>query len=759
MTKSIKHKKVFKNTNTKKNKQTNIEFKSFETIRSSNDSSSYENNIKKVIKLLKTQESPQNLAPNQDFYTYVNYLWLKNTQKNIKYLSKKEKYFVQIDDYRMTQNKVYIQLFEIIRDYIKNNPHSKKTKCISNVYTSLLNLDSKPIKKHIKDLIDIIEYFHNYPKPTQSNSNPEIITNYNAVKTAESAISSTVVKMYKVTNFDDLLWELLAKINQNQIISFACPINWQVIPDEKNSTIFRNYVSLPELSLYDANFYLPNEGQTKDYIIYKNKVIKEYLKYIDKIFDACLGKHHGLKAQDVFDVEYDILSAMGCDSVKNDSPDFYNIVKADESLEKYGFDWHKFSFYLGYKKVPDFFICDSLNYLKCIMDTLKKNFLSQKWKSYWYYIHLRQLIRFDKNLRHIYYDFNNKFLKGQPEMFPRELYPIFGLSYTFNTFLTEQYISKYKNDAAVEFVKILGYDLITVFKNIIKRNTWLSQKSKKAALEKLDHLKLVVAEPESLREDPLLDYSPDDAWSNLLLISRWKINKFLQLQGNEVIDIPNVDWKNIELTGYQAYIVNAFYTPISNSIYVPLAYIQKPFVDMGERGMEYELAHIGFVLGHEMSHSLDNKGSKYDYSGNLKDWWTPQDKKHYESLIKNIQQQYEVWALRDGIKFDASLGIGEDMADISGLRIVIEYLGDFQEKNNDIIQVRSLSYQALFTYYAIQYREHIYKKALQAQLKTNPHPLDKYRTNVPLSRSKIFRTLFNVEKGDDMFWSSTNQIW
>jgi putative endopeptidase len=344
-------------------------------------------------------------------------------------------------------------------------------------------------------------------------------------------------------------------------------------------------------------------------------------------------------------------------------------------------------------------------------------------------------------------------------MFPRELYPIFGLSYTFNTFLTEQYVSKYKNDAAVEFVKILGYDLVTVFKNIIKRNTWLSQKSKKAALEKLDHLKLVVAEPESLREDPLLDYSPDDAWSNMLLISRWKINKFLQLQGNEVIDIPNVDWKNIELTGYQAYIVNAFYTPISNSIYVPLAYIQKPFVDMGERGMEYELAHIGFVLGHEMSHSLDNKGSKYDYSGNLKDWWTPQDKKHYESLIKNIQQQYEVWALRDGIKFDASLGIGEDMADISGLRIVIEYLGDFQEKNNDIIQVRSLSYQALFTYYAIQYREHIYKKALQAQLKTNPHPLDKYRTNVPLSRSKIFRTLFNVEKGDDMFWSSANQIW
>ena len=51
------------------------------------------------------------------------------------------------------------------------------------------------------------------------------------------------------------------------------------------------------------------------------------------------------------------------------------------------------------------------------------------------------------------------------------------------------------------------------------------------------------------------------------------------------------------------------------------------------------------------------------------------------------------------------------------------------------------------------------KKAITAQLKTNPHPLDKYRCNVPLSRSEIFKALYNVKKGDGMWWHNTETVW
>ena len=143
----------------------------------------------------------------------------------------------------------------------------------------------------------------------------------------------------------------------------------------------------------------------------------------------------------------------------------------------------------------------------------------------------------------------------------------------------------------------------------------------------------------------------------------------------------------------------------------------------------------------------------------MHDWWTPEDRKKYQSIINDIVKQYEEYAAYDGIKFDASIGVGEDMADISGLAICEEYLRDFQDKNADIVPIRSLSFQAFFVYYAVQERQHIYREALSAQLKTNPHPLDKYRCNVPLSRLELFRSLYNVKKGDKMYWHATNTIW
>ena len=84
---------------------------------------------------------------------------------------------------------------------------------------------------------------------------------------------------------------------------------------------------------------------------------------------------------------------------------------------------------------------------------------------------------------------------------------------------------------------------------------------------------------------------------------------------------------------------------------------------------------------------------------------------------------------------------------------------DFQEKNEDLTPIRSLSYEAFYTYFAFQQRQKVGKKALIAQLKTNPHPLDKYRCNVPLTRSMIFRALYDVKKSNGMWWHNTNTIW
>jgi putative endopeptidase len=307
----------------------------------------------------------------------------------------------------------------------------------------------------------------------------------------------------------------------------------------------------------------------------------------------------------------------------------------------------------------------------------------------------------------------------------------------------------------------MAEDLKTVFIRIIRRNGWMEKKTKEKALEKLQNFKLTVGSPEILREDPLLDYKIDEPWENLFKMSRWRLQMAIHLVGKPVIDIPVIDWSQTppKFIGTQAYVVNASYTPSKNGIYIPLGYIQKPFVDLDERGLEYNLSRIGFTIAHEMSHSLDDSGSKYDGHGVLHDWWTEKDKKIFKKIQQDVIKQYEVFASYDGIELDAAPTIGESLADISGLAICQEYLRDFQLKNQDILPIQSISFEAFFIYFAVQSRQKISKKAILAQLKTNPHPLDKYRCNVPLSRTNVFRAIYKVNNGDKMWWPSTNRVW
>ena len=392
---------------------------------------------------------------------------------------------------------------------------------------------------------------------------------------------------------------------------------------------------------------------------------------------------------------------------------------------------------------------------------MTKNWNSSKWRTYWVWILLSRICRLTKDWEKITYDFFGSFQRGQgvivsSEAVSASLY----MSVPFNKFLTDKYVEKYENPKYVKYTKTMCEDLVKVFRRILMRNSWMSPKTKKYALFKLSKFKFIIGHPENLREDPLLDYD-DMLYDNLIKLYKWRHLEFIKLEGKSVIDIPMMDWTQypVKMNGTQAYIVNASYTPYKNGIYINLGYLQKPFVDLDARGIEYNLAHLGFTISHEMSHGFDDMGSQYDANGVLNDWWSISDKKKFKQKQKDIIKQYEDFAARDKIEFDASIGIGEDMADISGLAICDEYLRDFHEYKKNLYPIRQLSFEAFYTFFAFQQKQFVGKKALSAQLKTNQHPLDKYRCNIPLSRSQIFRALYDVKKKDYMWWHNTDTIW
>lgn len=652
-----------------------------------------------------------------NFYGYVNDVWLKELDIE----SGKKTYYVQHDDFRIKQEEVYYKLIGYVKKYIKENPNTAKGQAIKNVYESMTTNTMPKFKKHVHMVVEFVEKF--------------------------------------IEKGD--VYALLADLNKVEIVSWSSPIQWTMSPDEKNVKKYISHLTNGSLGIYDYLIYLEDPSDSGELKRYKSMVKREYLHYITELFKACLGAKEAsaYKASDVWEVETELLLAMGCESSVKTDPNFYNKVSAQYLEKDIEFDWPHFAKLLGFKEIPREVVVSNLKSLKCVIKLLKEKWQTPAYKTFWLYIQFKQMIRFEDTLRVIHFNFYNKILEGQPAIMPSEIYPIFILSLLFNTFLSEQYLEHEYNALYVNYVKHLVGDLKELFIKKLQRNTWLSEETKTYALEKLQKLTIFVGSPGKLRYDPLFKYQKDDALANVGRLLSWKHKRYLALENKPVIDIPEFDWQAFKIVGTQCYMVNAYYRPISNSIYVPLAYLQKPFIDLEERGLEYNLVYIGYTLGHELSHALDNTGSKYDANGNLNNWWTDHDRKEFQKKVDDVVKQYELFAKRDGLEFDAEPAAGESLADISGYALIEEYLLDNQVINDEDVKLKKINLAKLYMNLAIQGRQKIYKKALKAQLKTNPHPPEVYRVNCPLSRLQLFRTIFGIKKGDGMWWHNTDTIW
>ena len=665
---------------------------------------------KEIINDLKKANNSSNIKPNDDYYSYVNERWLKDYEKETD-----KEYLIQIDNFRFVQDKVYRELLEIVEKYI-SNPTTKNTKfgiCLSNYYHSQIKF----------------------------NTNKQI-TNY-----AMNYLS----EIDELRKNKDNFWKLLAKLNDSEIYQWASPFVWTIGTDAYQPDKYKSYISPGKLTLDDVTIYL-NDGTN---ISYKKKQIKKYLHYLEKLFETVFGKNHGFQVKDVYDCEVKMLNALICNRIKKQDKNNYNLVTKKDAIDKFNFNWVEFAKALGFHKIPESFVSTNLNYLYCLTENLLEEWDSLPWRTYYIYIYIKMEQLNNKKGRDNYFNFIE-----QKAPADNKLPAVFSLGYAFNSFLNNEYIDKYENKKVVSYVKSMTQDLKTLYIRIIKRNTFLQPKTRDYAIKKLENFKINIGSHKIFIEDPILDYDANDSWGNLMKMSHYRHEGFIFLEGNKKVDLPLVDWSIVppKFTSNQSYIVNASYTPSENAIDIPLGYLQKPFVNLESRGIEYNLARVGFTFCHEMSHALDNWGKNYDENGKLKNWWTEKDNKNYNMVIKDIVKQYEVFASYDGIKFDVYPTIGEDLADISGIMICLEYLRDFQLKNKDILPIQRLSFEKFFIYFAFQQRQKINKKNIASQLRTNPHPLDKYRVNVPLSRLPIFRTIYNVKKGDKMWWHKTNEF-
>jgi putative endopeptidase len=204
--------------------------------------------------------------------------------------------------------------------------------------------------------------------------------------------------------------------------------------------------------------------------------------------------------------------------------------------------------------------------------------------------------------------------------------------------------------------------------------------------------------------------------------------------------------------------VNAYFNPVNNEIVFPAAILQPPFYDyMADEAVNY--GGIGAVIGHEISHSFDDSGARFDGDGNLKNWWTDSDSEKFAVIGKQLVKQYSDIIAIDSMHLNGEYTLGENIGDLGGVQAAYEGLQIFLEKSGRPANIDTYTpEQRFFLSWATIWRTKMRDEALKNRIMTDTHAPGMYRAYMPLKNVDAFYTAFGVKEGDKMYLKPEERV-
>jgi predicted metalloendopeptidase len=203
--------------------------------------------------------------------------------------------------------------------------------------------------------------------------------------------------------------------------------------------------------------------------------------------------------------------------------------------------------------------------------------------------------------------------------------------------------------------------------------------------------------------------------------------------------------------------VNAYYSPTLNEIVFPAAIMQAPFFDP-KADPAINFGSIGAVIGHELTHGFDDQGSKYGADGNLKSWWTNEDRAQFEKRTQKLTEQYNAYKMLDSLPINGALTLGENIADFGGLTIAFEALKMYTSKNPLPVINGFTAEQRFFIGFAQVWKNNARPETIRQLIMTDPHSPGEFRVVGTLSNMPSFFEAFGVQKGQKMFKNPEERV-
>ncbi len=616
--------------------------------------------------------------------------------------------------------------------WLRNNP-IPKTEVIWGSFTILRDKNRKRIQEIFEDLTK--------KKNLKKGSSRQQLRDFYLSGMGEKNINELGLRpltlefasIDKVKDVDEFI-EFIAHMHK---IGDSVLFNTYVDLDDKNSEKIALCIHQGSLGLPDKEYYLSKKDKfvtiRKKYIVHISRMLK--LSGVD-------SKEVDRAGQIIIDIEMKLAQASMSAEEKRDVKKTYNkmsIAKLRKLVPSV--DWKLYLNIIGAKDVCSI-IVGQIQYLKTLDILLKKISISD-WK---YYIRWR-LISYSanylpKDIEEENFLFYGKALFGTKKMKPRwqRVYA------TVDTGLTEsigkEYVSKYFSKNSEKILFELAEDIKEVFGERVKRLDWMTLRTKKLALKKLSTFRSKIGAPKNSRNYSKITIKPDAYLHNFFDAMRFEFAREIKKLKKP---IDRNEWH------IGAHVVNAYYWSNQNEIIFPAGILQKPFFyKKGDIAVNY--GAIGSVIGHELTHGFDNRGSLFDSKGNLRNWWTKKDRDLFTKKTQMVVRQYNKYTAIDEVKVNGNLTLGENIADLGGVVLAYYALQKYMERHGRLHDIDGFTPEQRFFFGVVFFeRENIAKEIAQFLAVCDPHAPAYTRVNGPLSNLEEFYDAFGVKKGDGMY--------
>lgn len=511
--------------------------------------------------------------------------------------------------------------------------------------------------------------------------------------------------------------------------------SFTVRPDAKDSTRWLAQVSQGGLGMPDRDYYFLDDARSV-------AIRDAYRKHVERIFTLAgdSGDRAGRNAATVIALETELARSSMTAVERRDVDKTYNkMTLADLSTRAPGFPWREYFEASG---------ADSLVELNVAQPQFAQAFARlatardpADWQAYLRWHVLRETAaKLPRAFAQADFDFYETVLRGRKEALPRSRRVVDLIGGRTGTEPMGQALSAvYIANAFSPEAKARAHELVANVKAALAERLatldWMSDATRRRALEKLAAMRVKIAYPERWR-----DYTGADVGAHAFVQNWMNAKKYWHRASVARIGTPvnREDWFT------SPHITNAFYNRQGNEIVFPAGILQPPFFDVhADDASNY--GAIGMIIGHEITHGFDDGGRRFDALGNMTDWWTAQDARRYVERAGRVERQYGAFVGVEDIQVNGKLTLGENISDVGGLKIAYLAMKKALKDKPGATIAGLTDEQRFFVSFAQAWRSSYRPELERLQLRTDAHSPPRFRVAGVLANMPEFAQAFGCD--------------